>query len=113
LQDGSIVKEATPWNEAPKYPIQDNDRKYGRRFSVVARATGIEEIPIPFGAPDANAVCERFGGSLRRECLDHMLVLNQKQLNVITRDYVDYHNRNRPHQGLTQRSPIPPAEPPT
>ena len=106
------LKEATPWNEAPKYLIRDNDRKYGHRFSAVAKATGIEEIQIPFGAPDANAVCERFVGSLRRECLDHMLVLNQKHLNVITRDYVEYYNKSRPHQGLAQRIPIPPADPP-
>ncbi len=89
------------------------DRKYGHRFSAVAKATGIEEIQIPFGAPDANAVCERFVGSLRRECLDHMLVLNQKHLNVITRDYVDYYNRNRPHQGLAQSISIPADDPPT
>ena len=59
----------------------------------------MEEIQIPFAAPDANVICERFVGSLRRECLDHMLVLNQKHLNVITRDYVKYYNESRPHQG--------------
>ena len=106
------LKKATPWNEAPKYLIRDNDRKYGHRFSAVAKATGIEEVQIPFGAPDANAICERFVGSLRRECLDHMLVLNHKHLHVIIRDYVEYYNKCRPHQGLAQRIPIPPGDPP-
>ncbi len=61
---------------------------------------------------NANAFCERFIGTLRRECLDHMLVLNQKHLNVITRDYVEYYNKCRPHQGLAQLIPIPPHDPP-
>ena len=84
------LKEATPWGEGPRFLIHDRDSKFGQRFSAIADSTGIEEILTPVRAPNANAVCERFCGSLRRECLDHMLVLNQKHLNIITRDYVEY-----------------------
>ncbi len=106
------LKEATPWGQGPRFLIRDNDGKFGNRFSAIATGTGIEEILTPVRAPNVNAVCERFVGSLRRECLDHMLVLNQKHLNVITRDYVEYYNKCRPHQGLAQNIPIPPDDPP-
>ncbi len=106
------LKEATPWSQGPRFLIHDRDSKFGQRFSAIATGTGIEEILTPVRAPNANAICERFVGSLRRECLDHMLVLNQKHLNVITRDYVEYYNKSRPHQGLAQRIPIPPDDPP-
>ena len=106
------LKEATPWGQGPRFLIHDRDSKFGQRFSAIATGTGIEEILTPIRTPNANAICERFVGSLRRECLDHMLVLNRKHLNVITRDYVDYYNRNRPHQGLAKSIPIPPDGPP-
>jgi putative transposase len=106
------LREATPWGESPRFLIRDNDRKYGHRFSAIARGTGIKEIRIPIGAPDANAICERFIGTLRRECLDHMLILNQRHLHVITREFVEYYNTARPHQSLMQGVPIPLAEQP-
>jgi len=106
------LREATPWNEAPKYLIRDNDRKYGHRFSAVAKATGIEEIQIPFGVPDANAVCERFVGSLRRECLDHMLVLNHKHCIVTScpcRWFLHLTSRlGRPQDAWRDAAPRPP-----
>jgi transposase InsO family protein len=70
------LKEATPWGEGPRFLIRDNDGKFGQQFSAIAASTGIEEILTPVRAPNANSICERFCGSLRRECLDHMLVLN-------------------------------------
>ena len=106
------LKEATPWGEGPRFLIHDRDSMFGNRFSAIATGTGIEEILTPVRVPNANSICERFCGFLRGECLDHMLVLNQKHLNVITRDYVEYYNKSRPHQGLAQRVPISPDDPP-
>jgi transposase InsO family protein len=60
------LKEATPWENRPKYLIRDNDNKFGKRFSDVVKATNIDELKTPFQAPKANAICERFIGSLKR-----------------------------------------------
>jgi transposase InsO family protein len=99
------LREATPWGQAPKYLIRDRDSKYGGRFSAVAVSSGIKELRTPFRAPKANAHCERFIGSLKRECLDHMLILQQCQLRRLVTQFVDYYNHSRPHQGISQRIP--------
>jgi putative transposase len=99
------LREATPWGEAPKYLIHDRDSKYGHRFSKVAASSGIKELKTPFRTPRANAYCERFIGSLRRECLDHMLVLHRNHLHRLVARFVDYYNHSRPHQGINQRIP--------
>ena len=88
-----------------KYLICDNDKKYGERFLSLAEASGIEVLRTPDRAPRANAVCERFLRSVRRECLDQMLIWNEAQLYQVTREYVGYFNRVRPHQGIEQRVP--------
>ncbi len=66
------LREATPYGERPKYLIRDNDAKFGMSLDEGAKGTGIEISRIPYRAPRANAICERFLGSVRRECLDHM-----------------------------------------
>jgi transposase InsO family protein len=71
----------------------------------VAASSGIQEVKTPYQAPEANAICERFMGSLKRECLDHMLVLNQSQLNRVVKEYVSYYDHARPHQGIQQCIP--------
>jgi len=96
-------REATPWDEKPKYLIRDRDGKFGQHFA--AAASGIEILKTPARTPQANAFCERFIGSLRRECLDHMLNLHLKQLRRIVQEYSAYFNTARPHQGLDQRIP--------
>ncbi len=99
------LREATPWGSGPRYLIRDRDRKYGSQFSCVAASTGIKELKTPYRAPKANAFCERFMKSLKRECLDHMLVMSQKQMRRLVREYVSYYNDVRPHQGIHQRIP--------
>ncbi len=99
------LREATPWSSGSKYLIRDRDSKYGSVFSSTAANRGIQELKTPFRTPKANAVCERFMGSLKRECLDHMLILNQRQLHRVVKEYVNYHNETRPHQGIGQRRP--------
>jgi transposase InsO family protein len=99
------LREATPHGERPRYLIRDNDRKYGAAFARVAAATGIREVRTAYRAPRQNATCERFLGSVRRECLDHILILGEGHLRCVLREYVEYFNHDRPHQGLAQRVP--------
>jgi transposase InsO family protein len=99
------LREATPCGEHPKYLTRDRDRKYGSQFSALATHSGIDVIKTPFRTPKANAICERYMGSLKRECLDHTLVLHQIQLKRLVNEYCGYFNEERPHQGIQQRIP--------
>ncbi len=101
------LRGATPFGQYPRYLIRDNDGKFGAAFARVAAASGIEVLRTPYRAPRANAVCERFLGSVRRECTDHLLVLGERQLSRILREYVAFFNRARPHQGINQALPEP------
>jgi transposase InsO family protein len=102
------LRNATPFGEAPRFLIRDNDCKYGGSFTRVAQGAHIEVLPTPIGAPKANAICERFLGSLRRECLDYFLILGERHLHRIVKEYVAYFNYARPHQGIEQRIPSQP-----
>ena len=100
------LREATPFEQRPRYLIRDNDSKYGQAFTRAADASGIEVLRTAYRAPKENAICERFLGSVRRECLDHLLVLGEAHLRRVLREYVAYFNTARPHQGLQQRIPV-------
>jgi putative transposase len=99
------LREATAFGEGPKYLIRDNDRKFGVNFARIANISRIEILTIPYHAPRANAICERFLGSVRRECLDHLLILQEKQLHRVLNAYAYFFNRARPHQGIRQQIP--------
>ncbi|MBL1195081.1 MAG: transposase [Chloroflexi bacterium] len=99
------LREATPWGKAPRFLIHDRDRKFAALFSALAAASNIKQLVTPFQAPKANAICERFIGSLKRECLDHMFILHQGHLRKVVAEYMGYYNRSRPHQGIQQRIP--------
>jgi putative transposase len=101
------LREATAYGHTPTYLIRDNDRKCGPSFARVAATSGIKELRTPYRTPQANAVCERFLLSVRRECLDHFLIFQEKQLCRLLKTYVSYFNQARPHQGLGQRIPEP------
>jgi putative transposase len=90
----------------PRFLIHDHDAKYGPEFDRLAAASGIEVIRTPIRAPRANAVCEQFLGSVRRECADHVLILGERHLRRVLAEYVRYFNRGRAHQGIGQRTPI-------
>jgi len=97
-------RNATPYGEGPRFLTRDNDKKY---CVHVARVTGdVETLRTPVRAPKANAVCERFIGSVRRECLDHVIIFGERHLRRLVRQYVNYFNRARPHQGI-DRTPGP------
>jgi putative transposase len=99
------LREATPWGNSPKYLIRDRDSKYATHFSAVTVSSGIKELRTPYRTPQANGVCERFMGSLRRECLDHVLIHDDKHLLRVAKEYTAYFNQERPHQGIGQRIP--------
>ena len=107
-----LLREATPWGEGPCFLIRDNDDKFGRRFDEVAAGSGIEILRTPIRAPNANAVCERFLRSVRAECLAHVLILDADHLASILRCYCAYFNEARPQQGIAQKIPNGPPEPP-
>jgi len=99
------LREATPYGVAPKYLICDHDVKFGSCFARVATTSAIEILTTPVHAPRANAICERFPRSARQECLDHLLILQEKQLQRVLNAYVAYFNQARPHQGIQQQIP--------
>ena len=99
------VREATPWGKGPRYLIRDRDSKYATHFSAVAVSSGIRELKRPYRAPRANGICERFIGSLRRECLDHFLFHDGRHVQRVVREYRAYFNQERPHQGIGQHIP--------
>src|SRR4051812_5719134 len=90
------LREATPLGERPRYLIRDNDRKYGPTFSRVAKVSGITEVRTAYRSPRQNATCERFLGSVRRECLDALLVLGEGHLRRVLREYAGSFNQHRP-----------------
>ena len=101
---------ATPWGEQPRYLIRDRDRSYSAAFIPRAARIGIQTILTPVQAPKANAIAERLVGTLRRECLDHMIVVNEQHLRGVLREYAAHYNRGRPHRSLGLETPTgPPA----
>jgi transposase InsO family protein len=107
------LRNATAMGAAPRFVIRDRDDKFGTAFDALAHATGIRVIRTAPRAPNMNAVAERFFGSLRRECLDHVIVLNDQHFDRVVLQYVRYHDVARPHQGLGQRTPVAAERPAT
>jgi transposase InsO family protein len=98
------ITEAFPWNEAPRYLIRDRDGVYG---SVVRRrAMGIRDKPISAGSPWQNCYAERLIGSIRRECVDHVVALGEQHLRRVLRCYAAYYNETRTHRSLNKDAPI-------
>ncbi len=106
------LREATPFDQRPRYRIRDNDGKYGPACARVAAGSRSTVLRTPLRAPRANATCARFLGSVRRECLDHVLILGKGHLRRVLREYVAYFNTARPHQGIGQAIPSTPAPAP-
>ena len=97
------LREATPWGRVPRYLVRDRDSKYAALFSAVAVSSDVQELKMPYRTPRANGICERFIGSLRRECLDHVLFHDGRHVQRVVREYIAYYNQDRPHQGIGQR----------
>jgi putative transposase len=106
------LREATPFDQRPRYLIRDSDSKFGPAFTRVAEGSGITVLRTAYRAPRQNATCERFLGSVRQECLDHVVVLGEAHLRRVLREYVTYINEDRPHQGIQQHIPYAAATSP-
>src|SRR6267154_784800 len=100
------ITEAFPWDEAPRYLIRDRDTSYGTAVRKRIRAMGIRDRPTAARSPWQNGYIERLIGSIRRECLDHVLVLGEAHLRRILRAYADYYNRIRTHLSLEKDAPL-------
>jgi transposase InsO family protein len=100
------VTEAFPWNDAPRYMIRDRDRVSGAVLTRRLRAMGIRDKPTAPASPWQNGVAERLIGSVRRECLDHIIVLGEAHLRRTLRSYSCYCNGIRTHRSLNKDAPI-------
>jgi putative transposase len=101
------VVEAFPWDETPRYLLRDRDRIYGASFRQRVPNIGIEEVPIARRSPWQNPYIARLIGSLRRECLDHVIVLNERHLMRVLQTYLADYHRWRTHLALDKNCPQP------
>ena len=100
------ITEAFPWNEPPRYMIRDRDRIYGAVVTRRLRAIGIRDKPITPGSPWQNGFAERLIGSIRRECVDHIIVLGEAHLRRTLKSYARYYNGVRTHRSLNKDAPV-------
>jgi transposase InsO family protein len=101
------ITEAFPWNGAPRYLIRDRDGIYGAAVTRRLRAMGIRDKPIAPGSPWQNGVAERLIGTIRRECVDHVVALGEQHLRRVLKSYAtNYYNTSRTHCSLDKDAPI-------
>src|SRR5713226_4512090 len=101
------VTEAFPWDTAPRYLLRDRDASYGSYFCSRVEAMSITEVVTAPRSPWQNAYVERVLGSIRRECLDHMVIFNERHLRRVLSSYVDYYQGTRTHLSLDKDCPDP------
>jgi transposase InsO family protein len=105
------VVEATSWGRRPRFLLRDRDAVFGGAFGSRLEALGIEQLLTPVRAPRANAVAERLIGTLRRECLDHLIVRNERHLRAVLAEFAAFYNGARPHRTLGLETPLPAVRP--
>src|SRR5246500_1401962 len=103
------ITEAFPWAEAPRYVVRDRDCVYGAVVIERLRAMGIRDRPIAPRSPWQNGYSERLIGSIRRDCLDHVVVFGERHLRHLLNSYQKYYNEARTHLSLHKDAPIPRA----
>jgi putative transposase len=101
------IVEAFPEDTAPRFLLRDRDQIYGEEFRRQVKGIQIEEVITAPHSPWQNAYAERVIGSVRRECLDHVIVLSEEHLRKVLKEYFRYYNHARPHQSLEKNSPFP------
>ena len=99
------VVEAFPWDTLPRYLLRDRDSIYGSVFRERLKHMGIKEVITSVRSPWQNAYVERLIGSIMRECLDHVIVLNERHLKRILSSYFEYYHQDRTHCGLNKDTP--------
>jgi putative transposase len=108
------IVEAFPYEEPPRYLLRDRDSIYGAVFRRRVWGMGIGEVVTAYRSPWQNAYAERVIGSIRRDCLDHMIIFSEDHLRRLLAEYVRYYNESRTHMSLGGNSPIPrKVEPPS
>jgi transposase InsO family protein len=106
------ITEAFPWTQTPRYLIRDRDAIYGAAVTRRLRAMGIRDKPIAAGSPWQNSFAERLIGSIRRECVDHVIALSEQHLLRVLKSYASYYNSARTHRSLDKDAPVPrPVQP--
>jgi transposase InsO family protein len=110
-QARNIIETFVERAEPIRFLIHDRDSKFTAGFDEVFRSDGIRTIRTPVRAPRANAFIERWIGTVRRECLDRILVVNRRHLERVLPVYIHHYNEHRPHRSLHQRPPIQEAPP--
>ena len=107
------MREAFPWDTAPRYLLRDRDRIFGQEFVKQVRAMGSKQVLSAPRSPWQRAYVERVIGTIRRECLDHLIVFNERSLHRHLQAFVDYYHQNRVHLALEKDTPEPrPIQPP-
>ena len=104
------IVEALPWETAPSYLVRDNDGAYGPIFRRRVRAMGIRDRPISPRSPWQNPYAERLIGTLRRDCLDHVLIFGARHLRRVLAAYSANYNETRTHLSLDKDAPSPPED---
>jgi putative transposase len=114
-QARNLLMDLDDRGDRPRFLIHDRDAKFSRAFDAIFRNQGIKTIRTPIRAPNANAHIERWVGSVRRECLDRLLIFSRRQLEHVLRVYIRHYNEQRPHRALELQAPDtkPQTKPPT
>lgn len=105
-------REALPADHSHRFVIHDRDSIFSEELDKAVTELGVRVLRTPVRAPKANSVCERFGGTLRRECLDFLIPLNERHLRPILKAWITHFNRGRPHMSLRHGIPAPLQQPP-
>jgi transposase InsO family protein len=101
------LREALPGDHPYRFVIHDRDSKFSKQLDKAVTDLGVRILRTPVRAPQANSVCERFGGTLRRECLDYLIPINERHLKMTIKEWVLHYNRGRPHSSLGPGIPEP------
>jgi len=99
------LRETFAFDETTKYVIRDNDKIFSEELKQTIKRFGLKDTPTAPRSPWQNPICERVMGTLRRECLDHMIILNEKHLRAVLDEFVEYYNTSRTHMSLKKDAP--------
>jgi hypothetical protein len=105
--DRHQLLEATPWSRRPRFLIHDRDAVYGGDVDRRLAGLAITGVRTPPRAPKANSIAERIVRTIRTECLDHLIVIDERHLHAVLTEFAAYYNRDRPHRSLGLQAPIP------
>jgi putative transposase len=105
-QARNLIMTLAEQGQSHRILVRDRDKKFTAAFDEVFRSEGLRPIRAPVAAPRAKAHAERWVGSVRRECLDRILIVSRRQLETVLREYVAYYNTHRPHRSLDQQPPL-------